>query len=221
MRIEKSDGWVDVGLKVDPGRWSRWDEIGAVQVAIGHGQYEATISRGEARQVALALALGPDGTGKTGGTEAADNGRGSLGTGRAWMVGPVGTGSGSGWGALVMVPSTVPAGTSTRLAGIVTVWDVAGAILRTFRTLRNGKPRRDRAADRRVAEAARKAARTPEQVEADRAVGRARDAARRAARTPEQVEAHRLAERVRDASRRDAKQAAAAALLADGGAMRA
>lgn len=211
MRIENSAGWVDAGLKVDAGRWSRWDEIGAVQVAIGHGLYSSTISRSEARQVALALALGPDGTGKTGGTEAADNGRGSLGTGRAWMVGPVRRGSGAGWGSLVVVPSTVPVGASTRLAGPVIVRDAWGAILRIFRTLKSGKPRHDRRADDRALKAAARAARTPEQVEADRAADRARKA------TPEA----KARDAARKAASRDAKQAQALALLADGGAMRA
>ena len=266
MRIEKSAGWLDVGLKVDSGRHSRYDEIEARQVAIGYGQYASTISRSEARQVALALALGPEGSEHAGGTEAVDNGQGSVGTGRAWlpvarvaasdvvtlMTRSVGYWAISGDGLRPVlrhrdevtevqatvyppdsasgplrikvraVPSTVPVGTSTRLPGAVIVRDTWGAFVRTFQTLKGGKERHNRAADRRVAEAARKAARTPEQVEADRAADRASAAARRAARTPERVEADRLAERVRDASRRDAaKQAQALALLADGGAMRA
>ena len=262
MRIEKSAGWLDVGLKVDSGRHSRYDEIEARQVAIGYGQYASTISRSEARQVALALAQGPEGTEHAGGTETVDNGRGSVGTGVAWL--PVARAAASdvvttmtrsvGYWAISRdglrpvlqhrdevvevrstvhapdsapgplrikvraVTSTVPVGTSTRLPGAVIVRDAWGVFVRSYQTLRNGKPRHDAVADKRAA----RAARTPEQVEADRAVGRAREAARRAARTPEQVEAHRLAERARDASRRDAaKQAQALALLADGGAMRA
>ena len=180
MRIENTAGWVDVGAKVDPTRWSRWDEIGERQVAIGAGQYAPTISRSEARQVALALALGPEGTGKAPGTATVDNGRGHL----------------------------LADGTSSRAPGIVTVWDAAGEMLAQYRTLGNGKRLHDRAADQRAlkagpAERGRKA--TPEALEARRARGatpeaRARDAARKAA------------------SRGEAK---AAALLADGGAMRA
>jgi len=179
----------DAGAKRHPDAPSIWDAIDHVQVALGAGRYESFVSRGDARLVALALALGPDGTGKV---RSATN----LGNGAAHML---------------------PDGTSSRANGVVTVWSAAGVQIAQYWTLRGGKRKHDAAADKRAALAAR----TPEQVEADRAAQRARMAAQRAARTPEQVEAHRLRERERDAARRDAKQALALALLADGGAMRA
>jgi len=178
-----SAGWVDVGLKVDAGRWSRWDEIGAVQLGIGWADYSPTISARDARMVALGLALGPEGTGKAPGTEAIDNGRGGLTSGWAWRMGPVGASTGAGWGSLVRVRDSVPAGSSDRAAGPVIVRDAWGHILRTFLTLKNGKPRHDRKADDRALKVAARAARTPEAAAADvaRRRGKRADARLRAA----------------------------------------
>ena len=167
--------WSDTGRKVSVWEASRWDAIDHVRFNDTAGTLAGWISAREARQVALRLHRGPEGTERA-----------------------------QGWTNAQPRTSDTP--------GIVTVWSAAGVMLEQYRVLRGGKRRHDRKADDRALKTASRAARTPEQVQADRAADRARKA------TPEA--------RARDAARKYESRlearalAEALALLANGGAMR-